>query len=83
MGIFYDGPIYFWKKIIRRPNLRVLGASIQAVMRATGDDTKLIITQDPRISLYCALFCRLLQIRVIIMSTPWISPKFLLDFGIA
>jgi glycosyltransferase involved in cell wall biosynthesis len=29
-----------------------------------GGDTKLLITQDPRGSLYCALLCRLFQIRV-------------------
>jgi glycosyltransferase involved in cell wall biosynthesis len=63
--VFYnDRPIYFWEKFIRRPDVRILRASIQAVIRAIRGGTRLLITQDPRTSLYCALLCRLLQIRV-------------------
>ena len=63
--VFYDDrPIYFWEKIIRRPNVRILRASIQAVIRAMKRGNKLLITQDPQVSLYCALLCRLFQIPV-------------------
>jgi glycosyltransferase involved in cell wall biosynthesis len=63
--VFYDDrPIYFWEKIIRRPDVRILRASIQAVICAMRGGTRLLITQEPRVSLYCALLCRLFQIQV-------------------
>ena len=63
--IFYDDrPIYFWEKIIRRPNVRIVRASLQAVIRAARGNARLLITQEPNVSLLCALFCRLFQIRI-------------------
>jgi glycosyltransferase involved in cell wall biosynthesis len=62
---FYDDrPIYFWEKVIRRPNVGMVRACLQAVIRAARGHARLLITRDPRTSMYCALFCRLLGIRV-------------------
>jgi len=56
-----DRPLNFWDKLTRRPMLR---ACLQAVMRASRGHARLLITQDPRATFLCALFCRILFIRV-------------------
>jgi glycosyltransferase involved in cell wall biosynthesis len=62
--IFYeDRPRSLWERAIRRPNLAMLRASFQAVIRAARGDIRLLVTHD-RASQYCALLCRLLHIRV-------------------
>jgi glycosyltransferase involved in cell wall biosynthesis len=63
--VFYDDqPVYFWEKITRRHNVGMIRACLQAVIRAARGNARLLITRDPRVSFYCALFCRLLRIRV-------------------
>ena len=63
--VFYDDrPIHFWEQKIRRPNVAMLRACYQAVMRASRGKAKLLITHDPRASFWCAFFCRLLGVRV-------------------
>jgi len=62
---FYDDrPLYFWERLIRRPNVRMLRASLQAVIRAHRGGAKLLITQDPCATLWCGLICWVLRIRV-------------------
>jgi glycosyltransferase involved in cell wall biosynthesis len=62
--IFYeDRPRFFWERTIRRPNLAMLRACFQTVIRAARGDIRLLITHD-RATLYCAALCRLLGIRV-------------------
>jgi len=62
--IFYeDRPRVFWERVIRRPNLAMLRACLQAAIRAARGDIRLLITHD-RAGLHCALLCRLLRIRV-------------------
>jgi glycosyltransferase involved in cell wall biosynthesis len=58
---FDDRPINIWDRVIRRPMLR---ACLQAVMRASKGHARLLITQDPRATFLCALFCRLLRVRI-------------------
>jgi glycosyltransferase involved in cell wall biosynthesis len=63
--LFYDDcPIYFWEKLIRRPNVRMLRASLQAIRHAAKGNARLLITQDPNVTLCCALLCSLFRIRV-------------------
>ncbi|MGA3345148.1 MAG: glycosyltransferase [Terracidiphilus sp.] len=65
LWVFYDDrPIYFWEKVVRRPNLAMVRACLQAVIRASRGDARLLITHDPRVSFWCALFCTLLRIQV-------------------
>ena len=52
------------EKLIRRPNIGMIRACFQAVIRASRGNARLLITHDPRASFLCALFCRLLRIRV-------------------
>ena len=62
--IFYeDRPRFFWERAIRRHNLAMLRACFQSAIRAARGDIRLLITHDHS-SLYCALLCRLLRIRV-------------------
>jgi glycosyltransferase involved in cell wall biosynthesis len=62
--IFYeDRRRFFWERIVRRHNLAMIRACFLATARAARGDIRLLITHD-RASLYCALLCRLLGIRV-------------------
>jgi glycosyltransferase involved in cell wall biosynthesis len=61
---FDDRPIHFWERSIKRPNLGMIRACFQAVMRGSRQNAKLLITHDPRASFWCALFCRLFHVRV-------------------
>jgi glycosyltransferase involved in cell wall biosynthesis len=61
---FDDRPLHFWEKVIRRPNVAMMRACLNAVRRASKDNARLLITQDPRTTLLCALLCRLLGVRV-------------------
>jgi glycosyltransferase involved in cell wall biosynthesis len=63
--VFYDDrPVYLLERLICKPNIGMIRASLQAVTRASRGGAKLLITHDPRASFLCALFCRLLRIRV-------------------
>ena len=59
-----DRPIHFWEKLFRRPNVGMIRACLHAVRRASKGHAKLLISQDPRATFLCALFCRILQIRI-------------------
>jgi glycosyltransferase involved in cell wall biosynthesis len=62
---FYDDrPKYFWERLITKPNVGMIRASLQAVIRAATGNATLLISIDPRASLYCALFCKLFRIRI-------------------
>lgn len=62
--IFYeDRPRFFWERANRRHNLAMLRSSLQAAIRAARGDIRLLVTHD-RASLYCALLCRILRVRV-------------------
>jgi glycosyltransferase involved in cell wall biosynthesis len=61
---FDDRPIHFWEKIIRHPNVGMMRACLRAVRRATKGRAKLLITQDPRTTFWCALFSILLNRRI-------------------
>jgi len=61
---FDDRPIHFWERTIRKPNIGMIRACLQAVQRASAGNAALLITHDPRASFWCSLFCRLLRIRV-------------------
>jgi glycosyltransferase involved in cell wall biosynthesis len=58
---FDDRPTDTWDKVIRRPMLR---SCLQAVVRASKGHARLLITQDPRATFLCALFCRILRVRI-------------------
>jgi glycosyltransferase involved in cell wall biosynthesis len=59
--VFFDDRPNFWGKVFGRPMLR---ACLQTVMRASSRRAKLLITQDPRATFLCALFCRVLFVRI-------------------
>jgi glycosyltransferase involved in cell wall biosynthesis len=61
---FDDRPTNFWERVIRRPNIAMIRACLQAVWRASTGNAKLLITHDPRASFLCSLFCRILNVRV-------------------
>jgi glycosyltransferase involved in cell wall biosynthesis len=61
---FDDRPTYFWERVIRRPNVAMIRACLQAVKRASRGNARLLITHDPRASFWCSLFCRLFGVRV-------------------
>jgi glycosyltransferase involved in cell wall biosynthesis len=63
-AFFDDRPTHFWERIIRRPNVGMMRACMQAVRRASKGHAKLLITQDPRTTFWCALFCRMLRMQV-------------------
>jgi glycosyltransferase involved in cell wall biosynthesis len=63
--MFYDDrPIYFWEKLTRRHNIGMLRACLNAVRRAAKGPARLLITQDPRATFLCALFCRVLRVSI-------------------
>jgi glycosyltransferase involved in cell wall biosynthesis len=61
---FDDRPIHWWERVIRRYNSGTIRACFQAVRRASRGHAKLLITQDPRITSMCALFCRILRVHI-------------------
>lgn len=58
---FDDRPTNLFERILRRPNIAIIRAALQAVRRASGKQAKLLITQEPRTTFLCALFSRLLR----------------------
>jgi glycosyltransferase involved in cell wall biosynthesis len=62
---FYsDRPRYFWQKYFQRPNLNTPIAGLRAAWSAKIHRAQLMVSMDPRVTLWCALFCRLLQVRI-------------------
>jgi hypothetical protein len=61
---FDDRPVYFWERWIRRHSLGNVRACFSAARLASKGKAKLLITQEPRVTSLCALFCRLLGVRV-------------------
>jgi len=62
---FYDDrPIHSWEKLVRRPNFGMIRACFNAVRRASKRPARLLITQDPRATFLCALFCRILRVSI-------------------
>ncbi len=59
---FNDKPQSAIEKI-RKPNLSMVRASLQAVQTAKRLNAKLLITHDPRVTFWCALFANLLQLK--------------------
>jgi glycosyltransferase involved in cell wall biosynthesis len=63
--VFYDDrPLHFWERTIKKPNLGMIRACLQAVKRASSGNATLLITHDPRASFWCSFFCRIVGIRV-------------------
>ena len=58
---FFDYPTNLWERILRRPNIAIIGAALQAVGRASRKQARLLITQEPRTTFLCRLFSRLLR----------------------
>ena len=63
--VFYDDrPLHWWENVIRKPNVAMIRACLQAVLTASRGNAKLLITHDPRASFWCAFFCRVLRVKV-------------------
>ncbi len=61
---FDDRPIWFLERVIRRPNIAIIRACLNAVLRASSKHAKLLVTQEPRTTFLCALFCRILRVNI-------------------
>src|ERR1700704_3274262 len=61
---FDDRPTWFLERVIRRPNIAIIRACLDAVRRASGKRAKLLVTQEPRTTFLCALFCRILRANI-------------------
>jgi glycosyltransferase involved in cell wall biosynthesis len=60
---FQDKPRNYLEKKIHEPNLAMIRASWQAVRAAKRIEADLLITHDPRVSFWCALFANLLGLK--------------------
>jgi glycosyltransferase involved in cell wall biosynthesis len=61
---FDDRPLHWWERAIRRPNVAMMRACFSAARLASTSRARLLITQDPRTTFLCALFCRILGVRI-------------------
>ena len=61
---FDDRPTWLLERVIRRPNIAIIRACLNAVLRARSKGARLLVTQEPRTTFLCALFCRLLRVNV-------------------
>jgi glycosyltransferase involved in cell wall biosynthesis len=61
---FDDRPTWFLERVIRRPNIAIISACLNAVRKASNDRARLLVTQEPRTTFLCALFCRLLRVSI-------------------
>lgn len=61
---FDDRPAWFLERVIRRPNIAIIRACLNAVLKASKSRARLLVTQEPRTTFLCALFCRLLGVNI-------------------
>ena len=61
---FSDKARYFWQHYLQRPNLNTPFAGLRAVLAARSEKASLLVSLDPRLSFWCALFCRMLRVEV-------------------
>ena len=59
-----DKATHSWQRWFQRPNLVTPWAALSTVLRVQRERATLLITIDPRLSFWCALWCRLLRVRV-------------------
>ncbi len=61
---FSDKPERSWQRYFQQPNLNTPIAAIMAVTYAKRHRARLLITFDPRLSFWCALVCRILNVKI-------------------
>jgi glycosyltransferase involved in cell wall biosynthesis len=61
---FDDRPTCLLERVIRRPNIAIVRACLNAVLRASSKRARLLVTQEPRTTFLCALFCRILRVNI-------------------
>ena len=61
---FDDRPTWFLERLIRRPNIAIIRACLNAVLRASSKRARLLVTQEPRTTFLCALFCHILRLNI-------------------
>lgn len=61
---FSDKAKYFWQHYLQRPNLNTPVAGLRTALYVWRRRADLLISVDPRLSFWCALFCRLFGVRV-------------------
>jgi glycosyltransferase involved in cell wall biosynthesis len=61
---FDDRPTGFLERVIRRPNIAIIRACLNAVLRASRERARLLVTQEPRTTFLCAMFCFILRARI-------------------
>ena len=61
---FDDRPTWFMERVVRRPNIAIMRAALGAVATSISKRTRFMITQEPRTTFLCALFCRLLGVKI-------------------
>jgi glycosyltransferase involved in cell wall biosynthesis len=63
-NFYNDQPVWFMERAIRRPNLGLIRASLQAALCVARRNASLLISVGPRTALWCGLFCRLFHVHV-------------------
>jgi glycosyltransferase involved in cell wall biosynthesis len=61
---FDDRPSWFLERVVRRPNIAIIRACLNAVLRASSKRARLLVTQEPRTTFLCALLCRILRLNI-------------------
>ena len=61
---FDDRPSCFLERVVRRPNIAIIRACLNAVLRASRKRARLLVTQEPRTTFLCALFCCILRANI-------------------
>jgi glycosyltransferase involved in cell wall biosynthesis len=61
---FSDKPTHRWQQWFQRPNLVTPIATLRTILAVRRERARLLITLDPRLSFWCALWCRLLRVQV-------------------
>lgn len=68
-------PISLLEQLIRRPNLALIRASWQAIQLVKRSRADLLVTSNPDITLWCALFASLQNIRVDHVASSFYLPR--------
>ena len=52
------------ERLVRRPNVAMIRACLQAARSVKRNRADLLVTHDPRVTFWCGVFCRMLGVRV-------------------
>jgi hypothetical protein len=61
---FDDRPSWFLERVVRRPNIAIIRACLNAVLRASSKRARHLVAQELRTTFLCALLCRILRLNI-------------------